>query len=360
MIKLRDNQNIDNVTHQQRTSAIRREITQSYKDLKAKYPILKHQNAIGFAIFAFAVVLSLLLGYLWYIGIVSAWVLIPANAFLFGLLHELEHDLIHYMYFKSNKAVHNFMLGWIWILRPLTLNPWFRRTLHFHHHRFSGTLHDVEERGVTNGEKWSLKRLIFTPDLVLGNLFRVVGLFSDIKKEVTNGNLKFEVANKLKLYGVFGLIPLTIIAHVLLYIYSADAVVNFINGIFNTDFVLPSWIDAVLQWSNPIIYIVLLPNLLRQFSLHFITSNLHYFGDVEKGNVMEQTQILNVWWTYPFQIFCFFFGWTHAIHHFVVNETFYVRHIARKKAHEVMKAHGVRFNDLGTFRRANRYHETTK
>ena len=67
--------------------------------------------------------------------------------------------------------------------------------------------------------------------------------------------------------------------------------------------------------------------------------------------------VLTVWWTYPFQLFCFFFGWTHAIHHFVVNETFYIRHFARKKAHEVMRKHGVRFNDLGTFRRANRYHE---
>ncbi|MBF0595898.1 fatty acid desaturase [Faecalibacter rhinopitheci] len=325
-----------------------------------KYPILKHQNAIGFSIFALAVCISLLMGYLWYTGVVPAWVLILVNAFLFGILHELEHDLIHFMYFKNNKFIQNYMLGWVWILRPLTLNPWFRRTLHFHHHRFSGTLHDVEERGVTNGEKWSLKRLIFTPDLVIGNLLRVTGLFRDIKREVENGNLKFETAKKIKLYGVFGLIPLTIISHIVLYLFSFDVILDFINSKFSTGIVLSETLKAIIQWSNPIIYIVLLPNLLRQFSLHFITSNLHYFGDVEKGNVVEQTQVLNVWWTYPFQIFCFFFGWTHAIHHFVVNETFYVRHIARKKAYEVMKANGVRFNDLGTFKRANRYHETTK
>ena len=348
------------MTHQQRTSIIRKEINQSYKDLKEKYPILKHQNAIGFTIFAFAVILSLFTGYLWFKGIVPGWVLIPVNAFLFGILHELEHDLIHFMYFKSNKLVQNFMLGWVWLLRPLTLNPWFRRTLHFHHHRFSGTLHDVEERGVTNGEKWSLKRLIFTPDLVIGNLLRVFGLFSDIKKEVKNGNLKFDVANKIKLYGVFGLIPLTIVSHIILYVFFSDIALDFLNSKFNTGLVFSESVKNILEWCIPIIYIVLLPNLLRQFSLHFITSNLHYFGDVEKGNVMEQTQILNVWWTYPFQIFCFFFGWTHAIHHFVVNETFYVRHMARKKAHEVMKLNGVRFNDLGTFRRANRYHDTNK
>lgn len=345
------------MTHQERTSKIRKEIIESYKALKCKYPLLKYQNAIGLSIFLLCVGLSLLMGYLWYIDVVPAWILIVVNAFLFGVLHELEHDLIHYMYFKGNKAIHNLMLFSVWILRPLTLNPWFRRTLHLHHHRFSGTLHDVEERGVTNGEKWTLRRLLFTPDLVLGNLLRVRGLFSDIKREVDNGNLKFETAHKLKLCGVFGLIPLTIVSHIILYFFGADLLLDFLNRKFEIGFVFPAVIKSILSWCNPIIYIILLPNLLRQFCLHFITSNLHYFGDVEKGNVIEQTQILTVWWTYPFQIFCFFFGWTHGIHHFVVNESFYVRHIARKKAHEIMKAHGVRFNDMGTFRRANRFNE---
>lgn len=345
------------MTHKQRTSLIRREISESYTNLKLRYPILKEQNAIGFAIFFLAAGLSLLMGYLWYVNIVPAWILILVNAFLFGILHELEHDLIHYMYFKENKVVHNIMLFGVWILRPLTLNPWFRRTLHYHHHRFSGTLHDIEERGVTNGEKWSLKRLLFTPDLVIGNLLRIYSLFGDIKREVQNGNLKYETAHKIKLYGFLGLIPLTIISHVILYIFTADLFINFLNANFATQIVFPVFLTSIIDYTNPLIYIILLPNLLRQFCLHFITSNLHYFGDVEKGNVIEQTQVLNVWWTFPFQLFCFFFGWTHAIHHFVVNETFYIRHIARKKAHEVMKANGIRFNDLGTFKRANRYHE---
>lgn len=345
------------MTHQERTSKIRKEISESYKALKSKYPLLKYQNAIGLSIFLLCVGLSLSMGYLWYIAAIPTWSLIVVNAFLFGVLHELEHDLIHYMYFKGNKAIHNLMLFFVWVLRPLTLNPWFRRTLHLHHHRFSGTLHDVEERGVTNGEKWTLKRFLFTPDLVLGNLLRVRGLFSDIKREVENGNLKFETAHKLKLCGVFGLIPLTIVSHLILYFFGADLLLDFLNRKFDIGFVFPAGIKSILSWCNPIIYIILLPNLLRQFCLHFITSNLHYFGDVEKGNVIEQTQILTVWWTYPFQIFCFFFGWTHGIHHFVVNESFYVRHIARKKAHEILKAHGVRFNDMGTFRRANRFNE---
>jgi len=59
----------------------------------------------------------------------------------------------------------------------------------------------------------------------------------------------------------------------------------------------------------------------------------------------------------PFQLFCFNFGATHAIHHFVVKEPFYIRHMTAKTAHKVMKEVGVRFNDIGTFRRLNRWNE---
>lgn len=349
--------NVEEVTHQQRTKIIRKEIQKSYELFRSKHTILNHQNAIGFSIFLFCILVSGFMGYLWMQDSISSWLLIVVNAFLFGVLHELEHDLIHWMYFKENKIVHHFMLFAIWLARPLTINPWIRRTFHYHHHSFSGTLHDVEERGVTNGEKWSLKRLIFTPDLVLGNLLRVRKLFSDITNEVKLGNLRLETANKLKTYGLLALIPITIISHVILYAFTLELLLKWVNPMFETAYSLPHFVTQALEWCKPVIYIVLLPNLLRQFSLHLITSNLHYFGDVEKGNVMEQTQVLNVWWTFPLQVFCFFFGWTHAIHHFVVNETFYIRHFTRKKAHTIMKEYGVRFNDFESMFRANRYHK---
>lgn len=97
------------------------------------------------------------------------------------------------------------------------------------------------------------------------------------------------------------------------------------------------------------------PNLLRSFCLHFVSSNMHYFGDVEDGNVIQQTQVLNPWWLLPVQLFCFSFGSTHAIHHFVVKEPFYLRQWTARQAHAVMREMGVRFNDFGTFRRANRW-----
>jgi len=345
------------VTHQQITSRIRKEINVYYKSFKEKYPILRLQNLWGFLIFILSIAIVSSTAILWWKNIIPTWLMIIVNAFFFGVLHELEHDLIHWMYFKNNKVIHHFMLLVIWMLRPITINPWIRRKLHYHHHKFSGTIHDVEERGVTNGEKWSLKRFLFTPDLVIGGLLRVNSLFKDIKREMREGRLKMELGNKLKRNAVLGLIPVTIISHVILYVFVIMKILNsFSFGFIDTSNFFTG-LKNVLQFLNPYIYIILLPNVLRQFCLHLITSNIHYFADVEEGNVIEQTQVLNVWWTFPFQVFCFFFGWTHAIHHFVVQETFYVRHITRKKAQKILKANGVRFNDLGTFRRANRFHE---
>ena len=102
------------------------------------------------------------------------------------------------------------------------------------------------------------------------------------------------------------------------------------------------------------------PNVLRTFCLHFVSSNMHYYGDVELGNVIQQTQVLNRWWLWPLQAFCFNFGSTHGIHHFVVKEPFYIRQLTAPVAHQVMREMGVRFNDFGTFARANRWQALAK
>src|SRR5262249_15127832 len=110
-----------------------------------------------------------------------------------------------------------------------------------------------------------------------------------------------------------------------------------------------------MHWVDLLVVTWVAPNVLRTFCLHFVTSNMHYFGDVESGNVLLQTQVLNPWWLLPAQLFCFNFGSTHAIHHFVVKEPFYLRQMTAPVAHAVMREMGVRFNDFGTFRRGNRY-----
>lgn len=70
--------------------------------VRARHPFLvKHQDAIGMAIFLVSLGGMALNGWLWLEGIMPAWVVIVLSAFWTSLLHELEHDLIHYMYFLS-------------------------------------------------------------------------------------------------------------------------------------------------------------------------------------------------------------------------------------------------------------------
>jgi hypothetical protein len=104
-----------------------------------------------------------------------------------------------------------------------------------------------------------------------------------------------------------------------------------------------------------LVVVWIFPNVLRSFCLYLVTSNVHYYGDVEAGNILRQTQVWNSWWLFPLHAFCFNFGSTHAIHHFVVRDPFYLRQMIAPQAQRVMRAHGVRFNDFGTVWRANRW-----
>ena len=116
------------------------------------------------------------------------------------------------------------------------------------------------------------------------------------------------------------------------------------------------WSDQTLQLTNildKVVVLVIAPSLLRSFCLNFISSNMHYYGGVD--SLMRQTQVLNAWYFWPLQLFCFNFGSTHGVHHFVVGEPFYVRQLTVSAAHEVMRAKGIRFNDLGTFKRRNHF-----
>ena len=72
-------------------------------------------------------------------------------------------------------------------------------------------------------------------------------------------------------------------------------------------------------------------------------------------NALQQTQVMNHWWLWPFQLFCFNFGSTHCIHHFVVKDPFYLRQMTAPYAHKVLAEAGIRFNDFGTYKRSNRY-----
>jgi len=153
---------------------------------------------------------------------------------------------------------------------------------------------------------------------------------------------------KLIVFAALGYFPLGWIHYALLYTFLAS------HGLALAG-LEPLLSPAATAVVDAACVVWILPHVLRSFCLNFISSSMHFYGDVQRGNVLQQTQVLNAWFFAPLQLFCFNFGSTHAIHHFVANEPFYVRQLTASAAHRVLRENGVRFNDFGTFARDNRY-----
>ena len=157
------------------------------------------------------------------------------------------------------------------------------KTLHLLHHDASGTERDIEERGITNGERWSPKRLLMIIDPVLA---------------AQPGSRGPDVSALRRCAGSPRLLPARLDRHHDLVLVPRLSVAFVTHGAATSGGVLPS-VYAVLS-ALTVVWIG--PNVLRVTCLHFISSNMHYFGDVEEGNVIEQTQVLNRWWLAPLQL----------------------------------------------------------
>lgn len=331
-----------------RKETIRRAIREAEKDLRRKFPVLNHQDAIGMAIFISSIAGVIAMSVLYGWGLVPGWLTLLVNMFLLSFLHELEHDLIHYLYFKKNKRVQDMMMWGVWLMRGNIINPFIRRKIHFHHHKHSGTVDDTEERLLGNGNPYTLKRIILTLEPSLGVWIKnkTRGLKTYPYRFIHKHGLRPVTTT---FYLVFYLIVLVHLGH-----WTAMG----ITALAGLDYTSPQWfihwVYTPLQFIG-VVYIF--PNILRQACLNFITSSMHYHGDVD--DPLKETQVLDHWVFLPMQIFCFNFGATHGIHHLVVDQPFYIRELVRPRAHKAMRANGVRFNDFGTFRRANRYDAAT-
>ena len=177
----------------------------------------------------------------------------------------------------------------------------------------------------------------------------------DLRQRFRQGKYSTDELATLKRIALLGMLPFGIAVHGVWYVFLGVHATAQVSAWLGYPLALAPWLLSAMPWINTLVVTLIAPNILRQFCLHFITSNLHYYGDVEDGNLMQQTQVLNAWWTLPFQLFCCNFGSSHAIHHFVVQEPFYIRQLTVPRAHAIMRLMGVRFNDLGTVWRANRY-----
>ena len=309
--------------------------------LRAAHPWLRHQDAIGLAILLGSIAAMLAWGWAWSAGAMPAWLCIPAVAFFASLTHEIEHDLIHYLYFRRRPWMNHAMMALAWLARPTTINPWIRRGLHFHHHKHSGTEPDVEERAITNGERWGIARLLMTGDAIASILVRAWRIP--------------ERRRRILVRAAAAYFPLGWIAWGLWWTFLFQAAALGIASLSGTT--LP-WSAAIASWWPVHVALVvtwIAPNVLRSFCLHLVSSNMHYYGDVEPGNLVQQCQVLTPWWLAPAQAFCCNFGGTHAIHHFVVGQPFYLRQMLAPRVVPVMLAEGVRRNDVASLARANRW-----
>ncbi len=336
---------------------VRQQVNAASDALRRRYPLLDHQDLIGAVVMALSVTALLVNAWLYGAGRIAWYVALPAAAFVTSLIHELEHDLIHAMYFRRTPWAYHLMMALCWLTRPGTINPWTRRRMHLHHHKVSGGASDLEEYGITNGERWSLKRLVMIADGMLAVALRPNRMRRKVLQYVAAQPAQDSASRRqLRVEQAGAYLPLGHLYYVLWHAFILYHAGGFALRAFGYATPVPHALQAAMQVVDFLAVTWLGPNFVRSFCINFISSNMHYFGGVDPRNVIQQTQVLNPWWLAPLQVFCFNFGSTHAIHHFVVRDPFYIRQLTARRAHAALRAVGVRFNDIGTFRRANRWH----
>ncbi len=80
---------------------VRREVNAASDAIRARFPLLDNQNLVGATVMAVSVSAMLAIAWLYARGAIAWYVALPLAAFVTSLIHELEHDLIHLMYFKK-------------------------------------------------------------------------------------------------------------------------------------------------------------------------------------------------------------------------------------------------------------------
>lgn len=273
--------------------------------------------------------------YLYITGFLVWYLTIPIMAILISFLHELEHDLIHDLYFKENKLIQNIMFAFIWISK-INANPWWRKPMHLKHHKTSGQMDDIEERLIGLGLPLGLKRFLITIS-PLGSYLVIYSVAQDSKKMKSLPGVDLIRASIVNL-------PVLLPGNICLL---AILFPEYVSPVFYT-----------IAWN--VCLLLYFPNTLRQSSLQWVSTGCHYFGDIPRNNVFFQNQILNHWFFYPFQVFCFNFGATHIIHHYVTRQPFYLRQMVAAGVMDEFKKQGVRVNDLQIYQRAHRYYSTTE
>jgi len=320
-------------------TAIRQTIKNEEIRIRAKYSWLQYQDTIGLLALVVPLLVIATTMYLYVAGSIHWALTVPLIAMSVSIIHELEHDLIHNMYFRRNPQFKDTVYYIIWCCKMLN-SPWKRAVNHLRHHVVSGQRTDTEERSLGIGLSFLSVRtaVLFFPLLITLtiNMCRKHAPLPDnvLRKfyyaVIPYSIMQFMAANALRLH------------------------MGWTFGAFDPVFMLPQWIWT---FSSYVGVLVILPHMLRQCSINFITTSCHYYGDIPNQNVFYQNQVLDHWIFLPLHLFCFNFGATHIIHHFVPSQPFYIRQMISRRVIREMEQRGIRRNDLGVWRRKNRYFE---
>jgi hypothetical protein len=324
--------------------AIRQTIKSEEIRLRKKYRWLNRQDLLGFMSFALSVIALCITIFLYLKRRIHWSLVIPLMALPGSILHEIEHDLIHNLYFKGKQWMHHLMFVVIYFTK-WSIPPWYRKYIHIRHHQVSGTSEDIEERLIGMGRpldylRWAMTFYPFANVLILD--------------ELQEDNPKDWSKHRLIFAGIPSIIPFTILWH--LFMGYGRLMMGWTIGSYDPVHLLPDWGWPIVR---DLSILLLLPNVLRQACLNLMASYSHYYGDIPHGNVYYQNQIIDHWTMWPFQLFSFNFGATHIIHHFVPNQPFYLRQMLAPKSIATMLKHGIRMNDWGIIRRNNRYFDET-
>lgn len=296
--------------------------------LLAAWPLLGRDDlvAFGFWVLSFvgiavAALLFLQLGLPWPLAVVAV-------AFCTATLHELEHDLIHELYFDDRPALRQLVLFSIWLGKG-SLDPWSRGRIHRFHHAVSGQDEDVEERLIGLGLPWGWRRALVTLSPV-GSALLVPEIIRAVRARAAEGGPRLDISAPVWW-------PIMRAANV---------------AIFGLPALLLILALAGQGWAWSVIVLWVLPNMLRHSAIVLMSSNSHYMG-IPRSELALQNQILDHWVFWPAQLFCWNFGATHVLHHFVVKQPFWRRTLAFRRLRPTLVANGMPTNDLWTFARAN-------
>lgn len=324
-------------TDAQRIRAITLTIKESDRQWRSRFPLLNAQDALGLAwlVVTLGTCLVSAVAYAW--GVLPALAVVAINAMCLSLVRELEHDLVHNLYFKSRIRVQNAMMAVLWPFLGNLPHPWFRREMHLLHHRTSGQHEDFEERLIGNGMPFGLLKLIAMIEPGVAMLFR--------QKELKS--IPFFDGRKL----ARACFPVVHLYYLILVGWIALSLSGLIWG--DSGMLASPLIGLLTTGLNFLMVVYIAPNLLRQISVQILSSWMHYHEDVPSR--LHETQVLNAWYFFPLNLFAANFGSTHAIHHFYANQPFYLRQLVARQAHQALRKFGVRYNDSASLLRGNRF-----